>query len=78
MCELFDIQAHEDSGGVIRPTAGVKRGAGSNSTSSSVSQEPTAAGVAVTTVYDSTRDLAPVHYAGDATYTTEIDTAIEK
>ena len=31
-----------------------------------------------TTVFESTREVVPVSYAGDATHTTDIDTAIEK
>lgn len=33
---------------------------------------------AVTTIYQSSRDVAPVSYAGDATHTSEIDTAIDR
>ncbi len=58
----------------MRPAAvGAKRGV--EAISSKPAQE---ASIITTTVYDSTRDIAPMSYAGDATHTSEIDTAADR
>lgn len=57
----------------MRPAAGVKRGI--EAMSSKPSQESS---VITTTIYDSTREAAPVTYAGNATHTSEIDTAADR
>jgi len=73
-----EVQAEEGDEGTVVKAAVVSGSTKSHVLSSSTSALKSGSLTSVTTVFESGRDAVPVAYSGDATHTSEIDTATDR